>query len=124
MSPAGDRTKHSDECRGQPLHPHWRIMIYSVGFDKQELSKVGLEADKLLSGQELVYDKKLITFTSFFSYEGEEECDREETDILPGDTVITSCWIPFIYIERMRRDGIKVIVLETEHGGIIRVISS
>jgi hypothetical protein len=100
------------------------MAIYSVGFDKQELSKVGLEANKLLSGQELTYDKKLITFTSVFSYEGEEECDREETDILPGDTVIASCWTPFIYIERMRQDKIKVVVLETEHGSIIKVISS
>jgi hypothetical protein len=99
-------------------------MIYSVGFDKQELTKVSLEANKFLSGQELVYDKKLITFTSFSSYEGEEECDREETDLLPGDTVIVSWWTPFAYIERMRQDTIKVIVLETEHGGIIRVISS
>jgi hypothetical protein len=38
--------------------------------------------------------------------------------------VIVSWWTPFIYIERMRQDKIKVIVLETEHGGIVRVISS
>ena len=28
MSPAGNRTKHSFECRGQPLHPHWKIMAF------------------------------------------------------------------------------------------------
>lgn len=113
-------------------------MIYSVGFDKQKLNNVSLEADSTLENvNELTYvsintnedyEKEdagcLSASFQYDTYEGVMHDNIQTILLHPGDTVIVSWWTPFAYIERMRRDGIKVVVLETEHGGIVRVISS
>ena len=113
-------------------------MIYSVGFNKQELNNVSLEADSTLENvNELTYvsmntnedyEKEdagcLSASFQYDTYEGVMHDNIQKTRLHPGDTVIVSWWTPFIYIERMKRDLIKVIVLETEYGNIIRVISS
>lgn len=106
-------------------------MIYSIGLSIEQLGIVGLEADKITEGKELVFNEEnssltntwLTTFNSLDSYEGYEELNKEEITLLPGDTVILSWWVALATLEQLRRKRIKVMVVEEEDHQVVGLLT-